>query len=73
MAIALKELIQNHNLLAEIEGEQQRCCYCDVLLQETIAGKRQTPDGRACSDCYYEKLGEGVEENPIVSGRVRRG
>ena len=73
VAIALKQLIQNRDLLVQMEAEQQHCCYCDVLLQETITGKRPTPNGEACSDCYYEKLGEGVEQHPIVSGRVRRG
>ena len=73
VAIALKELIQNRGLLTLMEAEQQHCCYCNVLLQETITGKRKTPGGEACSDCYYEKLGEGVEQHPIVSGRVRRG
>ena len=73
MAIPLKQLIQNRDLLTQMEAEQQHCSYCGVLLQETITGKRPTPDGEACSDCYYEKLGAGIEEHPIVSGRVRRG
>ena len=73
MAIALKKLIKDRSILAAMDAEQQHCCCCGVLLQETITGKRRTPEGEACSDCYYEKLGEGVEQNPIVSGRVRRG
>jgi len=73
VAIALKELIQNRGLLTLMEAEQQHCCYCNILLQATITGKRATPDGEACSDCYYENLGEGVEKHPIVSGPVRRG
>jgi hypothetical protein len=73
VAITLKQLIQNRKLLAQMESEQQRCPYCGVVLQETITGKRPTPKGEACSDCYYEQLGEAVEQNPIVSGRVGRG
>ena len=73
MAITLKELIQNRDLLTQMEAEQQRCPYCGVVLQETITGKRPTPKGEACSDCYYEQLGEAVEQHPIVSGRVGRG
>ena len=57
MAIALKE----------------RCCYCGVLIDEPITGRECAPEGEACSDCYYDKLGEGVEQHPIVSGRVGRG
>ncbi len=73
MAITLKELIQNRDLLTRMEAEQQRCPYCGVVLQETITGKRPTPKGEACSDCYYEQLGQAVEQHPIVSGRVGRG
>jgi hypothetical protein len=73
MAIRLTRLIKNPNLLRKLEAEQQQCCYCGVLLQETITGKRKAPAGEACSDCYYEKLGKGIEQNPIASGRVRRG
>jgi hypothetical protein len=70
MAIPLKELIENPDLLSK---EGLRCPHCGVLLQETITGKRWEGDHEVCSDCYYEKLGEAIEKHPIVSGRVRRG
>jgi hypothetical protein len=73
VAIPLKELIEHRSILLSIESTQQCCCYCGVLLQETITGRECVPKGEACSVCYYEKLGEGVEEHPVVSGRVRRG
>ena len=73
MAITLKELIENPSKLDALDVGQERCAYCGVLLQETITGKRPTPEGEACSDCYYEKIGEGIEQHPIVSGHVRRG
>lgn len=71
MVITLKKLIAERGRAKAKHG--QRCPYCGILLQETITGKRRAPDGDACSDCYYEELGEGVERHPIVSGRVRRG
>jgi hypothetical protein len=73
VAITLKDLIEDRSKLATLGGDQQHCCQCGVLLQETITGKRKTPDGEACSDCYYEQLGDLVEQHPVVSGRVRRG
>lgn len=73
MALYLKDLIKNPRLLDDLRTEQPRCCNCDVELQETITGKRSTPKGEACSDCYYELLGELIEQHPIVSAGFRRG
>ena len=70
MAISLKDLMDKPDLLSK---EGPHCYYCGVLLQETITGKRRDGNHEVCSDCYYEKLGEAVEDHPIVSGRVRRG
>ena len=50
-----------------------RTHYCGVLLQETITGKRREGDHEVCSDCYYERLGQLIEEHPIVGARVHRG
>jgi hypothetical protein len=73
MAILLTELIENPNKLANLVQTQSACAYCGVLLQEAITGSRKTPHGQACSDCYYEQIGEGIEQHPAVSGKVRRG
>ena len=73
MAIALTELIKNPKRVDELVQFQSTCAYCGIPLQETITGNRKTPKGRACSDCYYEQIGEGIEQHPIVSGKVRRG
>jgi hypothetical protein len=70
MAIPLKKLIKHPELLS---NEGPVCAVCHILLQETITGKRRIGDKEVCSDCYYEKLGELVEEHPIATGRVRRG
>jgi hypothetical protein len=73
MAIYLKDVVAQPQLLEKLRQAQPRCPYCDVLLQETITGKRPTPKGDACSDCYYGLLGEAIEEHPIASGGSRRG
>jgi hypothetical protein len=73
MAIALTDLIENPERVDKLVQEQSSCAYCGILLQESITGSRKTPKGQACSDCYYEQMGAGIEENPVVSGKVRRG
>jgi hypothetical protein len=70
MAIPLRDLIERPDLLSKVGP---RCHYCGVLLQETITGKRCEGDHEVCSDCYYEKLGQAIEEHPIVGARVHRG
>ena len=76
MTIYLKDLVKNPRLLEELRAKQPTpgpcCCGCGVMLQETITGRRKTPKGEACSDCYYESLGELVETHPIVSAGIRR-
>jgi hypothetical protein len=73
MAILLTELIENPERVDDLVQAQAHCAYCGVLLQETITGNRKAPLGNACSDCYYEEIGKGIEEHPVVSGKVRRG
>ena len=79
MRLTLKQLLDRPELLTQArEADEkaanvEKCAHCGVALQETITGKRPTPDGDACSDCYYEELGELIEQHPIVSGGNRRG
>ena len=73
MKISLADLIKDPKRLDVLRLETRKCPYCGVVLQETITGKRPTPRGFACSDCYYEQIGEIVEQHPIVTARVRRG
>ena len=76
MTIYLTDLAKNPRLLDELRATQSQqgpcCCGCGILLQETITGRRKAPKGEACSDCYYESLGELVEAHPIVSAGIRR-
>lgn len=73
MPIYLRDILQKPDLLDTlVSGDTQTCCKCQVSLQETITGRRDTPDGSACSDCYYELLGAEIERHPIASAGVRR-
>jgi hypothetical protein len=76
MAIYLEDLIKNPGLLDELRAKQPRqgprCCKCGVVLRETFTGRRPTPQGEACSDCYYELLGELIEQHPIGFAGIRR-
>ena len=72
MPIYLKDVLANPDVLM-VSAREQKCCSCQVVLQETITGKRKTSGGFACSDCYYEQLGNEIEQYPIGAGGVRRG
>ncbi len=73
MAITLKNLMDDDSLFEKLKLGNCKCARCGVALQETITGKRKSPMGAVCSDCYYAQLGDGIEEHPIQSPRVRRG
>lgn len=73
MAIPLREIIERGISWDDLLKNEHRCPYCGVLLQETITGRRRTPKGDACSDCYYEQLGEIIEAHPVTSGGIHRG
>lgn len=73
MSIPLTELIENPDRVERLVRTRSTCAYCGIVLQEAITGNRKTPKGQACSDCYYEQIGEGIEQHPIASGKVRRG
>ena len=71
-----------HSGLALLEAYEKRqqarkgvcsCAECGRELRETITGNRRLDDKFVCSDCYYEKLGEMIEQNPIVGPRALRG
>ena len=70
MTIFLKDLLENADIFSQLPREH--CAVCKVELQETLTGKRHTPDGDACSDCYYEKLGEELEKFPLGAAGTRR-
>lgn len=72
MPIYLRDLLKNPGLLDQAAASLQQCCKCKVVLQETITGRRETPEGPACSDCYYESLGAEIERHPIASAGIRR-
>jgi hypothetical protein len=73
MSILLTELIKNPARVDELVKVRTTCAYCGIVLQEAITGNRKAPRGRACSDCYYEQIGEGIERHPVTTGKVRRG
>jgi hypothetical protein len=72
MAILVADVIKNPALLDSLSKTSELCPKCGIPLQETITGKRPTPDGDACSDCYYEEVGAIIEMSPLVSAGIRR-
>ncbi|WP_216332550.1 hypothetical protein [Rhizobium sp. X9] len=50
------------------------CEECKTPLQEAITGNRELSDGtHVCSDCYFEKMSEHLDNHPIRALRVSRG
>ena len=45
------------------------CADCNQPIQESVTGCHHTDRGCECSDCYYARLGELVDERPIGVGR----
>jgi predicted RNA-binding Zn-ribbon protein involved in translation (DUF1610 family) len=73
MAITVEQVLKDRGLLDSLDALSLTCPHCGVAIQETITGKRRTPQGFACSECYYEQLGAEVAQYPILTGGVRRG
>lgn len=51
----------------------QRCVECNVGLQETVTGNRLTDKGHVCSDCYFSRVSDEVEQFPIFMPRASHG
>ena len=73
MAIPIEQIMQKPELLDELDFPAQKCVVCGVEIQESLTGKRYTPDGCTCSGCFYKEMGDEIESRPIAVGRVRRG
>lgn len=49
----------------------EHCACCSVPLQSTITGRRPSDRGTVCDDCYFDLLGDEVEQHPVGRGTVR--
>jgi len=58
--------------LISSDKNTQKCVCCGVTLQETITGNRPTEEGNHCSKCYFEKIGDEIENHPIFIPRTKR-
>src|SRR5271157_2347673 len=56
LMLRLVDVLQDPTLLTREREPLRRCCECQRGLDHTT-GWQPTPDGLACDDCYYEKLG----------------
>lgn len=58
---------------AQMPDSGFHCHKCDTMIRESITGCRRLADGKfACSDCYFEDLGDALEAFPILPPRIRR-
>ncbi len=57
----------------KIQETGRVCCKkCGIPLRERVTGNRQVGTDRYCSDCYFEELGELIDEMPIGIRSVSR-
>jgi predicted RNA-binding Zn-ribbon protein involved in translation (DUF1610 family) len=48
------------------------CPVCNVPIQETLTGCRPMGEQFYCSDCYFDKIGEWLDEHPLGVSHVQR-
>jgi hypothetical protein len=48
-----------------------KCGKCGCTISTTVTGRQRVSDGWRCDNCYFDELGEFVEQNPI-GGHLRR-
>lgn len=51
------------------EVQPTLCFQCVDRLHESTTGARPTKNGYSCSDCYFDSLGDAVENYPIGTPR----
>ena len=72
--LTISEAIARYEVKPPRGRKAAKACYrCKQTLQESRTGNRATGYGAACSDCYYEEVGELIEKHPIASARAPRG
>ena len=42
-----------------------KCTKCNVRIQNHVTGLKYIDDEPYCKHCYYEELGEVIEQHPI--------
>lgn len=71
MTITLQDLLNDRTILdRKVKGDV--CCECGEPIQTFLTGRRPTPKGVACDDCYFGLLGDEVEQHPIGGGAPKR-
>jgi hypothetical protein len=80
MATKLIDLINDPKVRSRFfrraEANGPRCCIGKeriTMAQMQAEEVHQIKGGIACSDHYYQALGEEIERHPILSPSVRRG
>jgi hypothetical protein len=73
MAISLEEYVTQKGGVYAATEKIGQCSTCHTLLQETIAGYRETDDGAKCSDCYFDLISDLIDEHPVGRPMATRG
>ncbi len=70
----LTDLLENPDLFRDALPKQL-CANedCRVPLRGVITGKRNSPIGIVCEDCYFGLMSDEIEKHPPGSAGIRRG
>lgn len=72
MTMSAREFLHRMKTSSAFRGKQ--CAgNCGTTLATAITGRQRTADGDMCDDCYFERLGEVVEQCPPRAPRRGRG
>ena len=69
MALMTLDEMREHLKKHKMEGD--KCGKCGCTISTTVTGRQRVSDGWRCDNCYFDELGEFVEQNPI-GGHLRR-
>lgn len=70
MAYTADELLKLD--LSTRRDEHPRCKTCLTELSENLTGQHACEDGPRCSDCYFDELGNIIEQHGVGLPFVRR-
>jgi len=64
-SITVKEFLKLSKEGKIIKPDGEECGLCPTELHEIETGRRKYGEKLCCSDCYFEKFGELIDQHPI--------
>lgn len=70
MSIKLQDLIDNPKLLDKFKLPEHKCTKCGCAV-DYATGRHRIGIGNVCDDCYFELLGELIENQLVTLNRLK--